>query len=346
MMCLLEILIMKEVIKMKGRQESDNNYERRIKNRLNDCPRVIKDYMISISSSTASTRFVYLGYIINFISFLKNYKGISGDDYDEFKGIRKMDIDYYMESIKINPNTGKEASASIRNAKLAAINSFFAFLLENEIINKNPCSSIKKVKDNKVKTVTYLTIDEVETVKKHILLSDFGDTENPWRIRDYAIFILGCCTGLRNSAIREIDINDIDFNERTLIVTEKDNVTKTVFLSKDTCDALAMWIKKRQDILDEKSISTNAVFISNQLKRMTSPTLNGIIKKYTFMLGKHITPHKMRSTCAMNLYNTTGDIYLVAQQLGHKNIENTQIYAKATENKLKEAAELIDKIYN
>ena len=66
------------------------------------------------------------------------------------------------------------------------------------------------------------------------------------------------------------------------------------------------------------------------------------IKRYTKGINKHITPHKMRSTCAMKLYDKTGDIYLTAQQLGHANIKNTMIYAKATDEKRRMAAEILD----
>ena len=58
--------------------------------------------------------------------------------------------------------------------------------------------------------------------------------------------------------------------------------------------------------------------------------------------GKKITPHKMRATCATRLYESTGDIYLVQQQLGHKSIENTKRYAKVSDEKRREAASILD----
>ena len=65
------------------------------------------------------------------------------------------------------------------------------------------------------------------------------------------------------------------------------------------------------------------------------------MRRETSEFDKKITPHKMRSTCATKLYNKEGDIYLVAQQLGHKNIKNTMIYAQATEERRK-AANILD----
>ena len=62
-------------------------------------------------------------------------------------------------------------------------------------------------------------------------------------------------------------------------------------------------------------------------------------------IDKNITPHKMRSTCGMNLYNKTGDIYLTQNVLGHSNIKNTMIYVKATEKQQRAAVNTLDSLY-
>ena len=333
---------------MQGRKEVDRSYERRITNRLKAEPKVVRDYMRSISALTATTRHSYLGYVSNFVAFLEENNGISGANYKGFADIKKLDIDAYMESIKYNAKTGEEASASIRNAKLSAVNSFFEFLIDNEIITKNPCAAVKKVKEHKEKSVTYLTKDEVDGIKKAILDTPRrgGNFCDPWRFRDYAIFVLGCTTGLRNAAIREINVEDLDLENRQVTVTEKNNTTKVVYLSGETCDALEQWLTERKKILKRKNTRCDAVFISSQLKRISAVALGDVLKKYAGVNGKHITPHKMRSTCAMNLYEATGDIYMVAQQLGHKSIRNTQIYAKATKEQMRNTANLMDRIYS
>ena len=120
-------------------------------------------------------------------------------------------------------------------------------------------------------------------------------------------------------------------------------MTKTVYLSDKTVEALQNWIDKRKTLLGEKEC--DALFISNRRGRMSETALRAIMDRFSQYVGKHLTPHKMRSTCAMNLYSATNDIYLVAQQLGHKSIKNTQIYAKATKKQLKDTAKLMDKIY-
>lgn len=330
---------------MKGREEHNMEYERRIQKRLENAPIVLKDYMCHISSFTASSRQAYLGYIMDFLKFLMNTYEIDGTDYSQFTSLKKLDIDKYMEHTKINPNTGKINGASIRNAKLVAVTNFFDFLLENEYIDRNPCRNVKKIKDNVEREIVYLSKEEIDDVKATILSSGRGYNYNdPWVYRDYAIFILGCSTGLRNSAIREINLSDLDFDKKEVYVTEKNDVTKKVRLGENTCNALQKWIEVRGRIIENKNKDCDALFISNQIKRITDVTLATIVKKYTEHLGKHITPHKMRSTCGMNLYEASGDIYLVAQQLGHKNIKNTQKYARATEKQLRRAVEILDSI--
>jgi len=331
---------------MTGRQEHDNEIEERIKKRLKNTPLVVKKYMTSIASLTAATRNVYLGYIIDFLGYLNKEYGIDGSSFDEFDSIKKMDIDGYIEYTKINPKTGKANGTSIRNSKISAAISFFGFLEDNDLITKNPCSNIKKLKDNKERELTYLTREEIDDVKAKILSYGRGvNYEDPWRFRDYAIFVLGCSTGLRNSAIREINLSDLDLKNRKVIVTEKDSVTKIVLLNDNTCDAIRQWMIERERLLTAKGKESQALFISNQMRRMTDVTLQAVMKKYTSDMDKHITPHKMRSTCGMHVYLASGgNMALTAKVLGHKNIRNTQIYADATNEQLREASDIMNSI--
>ena len=332
---------------MTGREEENLKIEKTIQRRVKDAPVVLKKYMTSISRLTPASRKVYLGYLFDFFYFLKEKYDIDGNSFDDFQRIKKMDIENYIEYTKINPKTGKENGISIRNSRLAAVMSLFDFLIDNEFITKNPCISIRKLKDNREKKVTYLTKEEIEDIKVNITTTSRSIYhEDPWAKRDYAIFILGCSTGLRNSAIREINVEDLDLKNKEVRVFEKDSVVKTVCLSTQTCAAIEEWLNIRQILLNKKQKESNAVFISNQMNRITSTGLQDILKKYTKGIKKHISPHKMRSTCAMNLYEKTGDIYLVSEVLGHKDVRNTQIYAKATKEKLRQAADIMDEIYN
>ena len=157
--------------------------------------------------------------------------------------------------------------------------------------------------------------------------------------RDNCIITIGCATGLRVSAIVNIDIEDIDFDNQTIKVVEKGNIERIINIGPNTIQAIRDWMEERY-----KRVGNNSgpLFVSNKKSRISVRTVQEMIQKATQDFDKHITPHKMRSTCAMKLYNKTGDIYLTAEQLGHKNLRNTMKYAKASEEKRKDAALLLD----
>ena len=83
------------------------------------------------------------------------------------------------------------------------------------------------------------------------------------------------------------------------------------------------------------------LFISNQRTKMTTMSAERIVEKYTYNINKHITPHKLRSTCGTNMYRATRDIYLVADVLGHSSTATTKKYTKVGLQDRKDASKLI-----
>jgi integrase/recombinase XerC len=114
---------------------------------------------------------------------------------------------------------------------------------------------------------------------------------------------------------------------------EKGEEERTVFLSDKMMELLKTWLYDREQILRKCNVDCDALFISSEKQRIGITTIRDMLKKYTYNIDKHITPHKLRSTAATNLYEKTGDIYLVADVLGHHNIQNTRRYAKVSNNK-------------
>ena len=310
---------------MSGRYEQDKKIEIWISEKLNTVPTYYKSYMTSIKRKTSSTRKAYLGYLIDFYNFI-NERNLS------FEAVKPMHIDEYIDYLSSKGN--KEA---IINAKLSAIISFYNFLLENDIIAKNPCSTKKKMAIKEKATVIYMTENEIKEVKDSVI-----NNKIKYCNRDLCIITLGCATGLRVSAIVNIDLDDINFDEKTISVIEKGNKSRTIYIGENTINIIQRWMKDRAIILGNNN-QEKALFISQKThKRMSVDAVGNMIKKNAKGIDKHITPHKMRSTCAMKLYDKTGDIYLTAQQLGHANIKNTMIYAKATDAKRRMAAEILD----
>lgn len=304
---------------MSGRQEQDLQREKWIEEKLKGQPQLLKDYMISAKRKTSSTRKAYLGYLMQFVNFMGKQKV-------ELTKVKPMHIDRYVDYIS------KDNGTSIVNTKLAAVSDFYDFLVKNEFVKSNPCSSDMKLKGEKSDTVVFMTDKEVELIKKKVTCGKHAS-------RNLCIITLGCATGLRVSAIRNIDIEDIDFDKKTIHVIEKGNKKRDVYIGDNTIGVIQSWMKDREKIY---GTSTGPLFMSQKKNRLSVRTIEEMIHTASDGIDKHITPHKMRSTCAMRLYDKTGDIYLTAQQLGHASIANTMIYAKATEDRRREAANLLD----
>lgn len=322
---------------MCARNEVDKKNMESVDRIVEPYPIELKRYIYSLASKTTYTKKVYAYYVSCFLDYLKNNNG----KYN-YKNVKPMDIDVYMENIKYDDN-GKEKSATYRAANLAAISGFYKFLRRNEIIKNNPCEGTEFPKDNTIKEI--ITIDDndlniiINNIKNGIGSHKARATQAKWVNRDIALITLGMSTGLRISAIVGIDLDDINFDEQTIIVTEKGNKQRTVFFGNRTAKVLNDWIEDRKELASD---SEKALFICQSGKRIAVRTVQDRFKQISEGTGKKITPHKMRATCATRLLEKTGNIYLVKDQLGHKNISSTEHYARNSDKARREAANLLD----
>lgn len=326
---------------MSGRQENDAKNREKLNRMVGEKPLILRNYLDNIANDkTTNTQIVYMYYIFQFCDWMESEKGLSQWNTYSYDQILPMDIDKYIKFIRFRKQkdgTVKQNKYSIINANIAAVNSFFEFLLENHIVKENPCIGKKAPKDAEIHDVVYMTEEDIRKMIKAI--SDNEDYDII--MRDLAIFELGCKTGLRVSAIVNIDISDIDFKNMTITVIEKGNIKKKVYVGEKTMEAITDWIKYRN------SCETDALFVNSRGSRMKVLHVQKMIRDYANKAGldKKITPHKMRATCATNLYEATGDIYLVQQQLGHKNISNTMKYARVSDKKRREATDILDNLF-
>ena len=214
------------------------------------------------------------------------------------------------------------------------------------IITYNPCDNIDVPKSKKEHQIVSMNTDEIDIMKQNILnnVCDYSTQKNrsKWNNRDMCLISLGISTGMRVSAIANIDVSDIDFENHTIRTIEKGEIEKDIYISDKLIDLINIWMIDRSKILGD--VECDALFISNHKSRIGVTTIREMISKYSKNIDKHITPHKLRSTCATNLYEQTGDIYLVADVLGHHNIQNTKRYAKISDSKKRAAADVLSKL--
>jgi site-specific recombinase XerD len=159
--------------------------------------------------------------------------------------------------------------------------------------------------------------------------------------RDLCLLKLGFSTGLRISAIVQIDVDDLDLEHNQIRVTEKGDHDDYIIIGENLKSQIKLWLVDRDKYFSRTS--SNALFVSQECNRLSDRSVRDLMDKYTYgATDKKVTPHVMRHSCATNLYEKTGDIYLCAKQLHHKNVSTTQRYAELSKEKQKKAASILD----
>jgi site-specific recombinase XerD len=140
-----------------------------------------------------------------------------------------------------------------------------------------------------------------------------------------------------------LDLQDINFKDRALKVHRKGGYESIVYFGHEVADALQDYMEERMTVIP-KDGHENALFLSLQNRRITVRAVENLVSKYSSIVTtlKKITPHKLRSTYGTRLYRETGDIYLVADVLGHKDVNTTRKhYAAIEEDHRKKAADIV-----
>lgn len=323
---------------MRGRKEFEKSTNEYIKKHLDEYPKYITNYYYSLAEKSHTTKINYINKVNKFLRFLDE-QGYDIEDVNIFKEIKPSLINIYTGEYLAGEGCNKAAN-------FYAIKNFFKFLENDEYIDSNPCNKATPPKDRKKHEIVALTPEEIETIKNNIINgvgSDYAKSfQKDWKNRDMAIVMLGLSLGLRIGSIIEMNVEDIDFENQKIKIVVKGNIEKDLFFSAKIKQYLLAWLEDREELMYD-FYDDGALFINSYRNRLTYKSVNKLIKKYTYNIDKKITPHKLRSTCATNIYNMTGDIYLTANVLGHSNIQNTKRYAKISEKKEREAAELMDK---
>jgi len=321
---------------LSGRLEKEQKLERKILNRLNDVPHIISEYYYSLVGSGKSydTAYRYINCVISFLNF--TFKGKNDEQF--YLKIKPLHINKYIASLRTKEVNGKmeRTSDSIRSVQWSALNSFFQFLVP-DYINMNPVANTQrpKMKDNP--KVTYLTPEEITKIIHNIEMN----AQDKFKNRDLCLLKLGFSTGLRVSAIIQIDIEDIDFKHNQIRITEKGDYDNYIMFGDNLKAQIISWLEDRKRYFSD--YTSQALFISQRDQRLSDDMVAELLKKYSKgVTDKHVTPHVMRHSCATNLYEATGDIYLCAKQLNHKNVSTTQRYAELSKERQKQAANILD----
>ncbi len=336
--------------------EQDKINTLRMREVLDTLPRFCRQFFRGIEPTTsARTRLGYAYDLRTFFEYLHNENPvlrktpITEYKIDVLDSLEREDIEEYLEYLTLYEKKEKEITNAEqgKKRKMSALRCMYSYFFKAELITKNTAELVKMPKLHEHE-ITRLEPDEVATLLDQVeagekLTKSQLKYHEKTKLRDIAMLTLLLGTGIRVSECVGIDLDDIDFNTNGLRVHRKGGYNTTVYFPDEVRDALLSYIEERKLKIPEEG-SEKALFLSMQNKRITVRAVENLVKKYSRNVTtlKNITPHKLRSTFGTNLYKESGDIYLVADVLGHKDVNTTRKhYAAQDDENRRRAARMV-----
>lgn len=263
--------------------------------------------------------------------------------------IEKEDIEDFLEYCTYYEKEGKVYTNDDRgkSRKLSALRSMYRYFYTSELIEKDVAALVAMPKRH-AKPIIRLEPNEVAKLLDQVedgtgLTKAQLKYHEKTKTRDMALLTLLLGTGIRVSECVGLDVQDVNFDEDGIRVHRKGGYDAIVYFGDEVEQQLRIYLEQRNEMQPQKG-SENALFLSMQNRRITVRAVEKLVKKYALTVTslKKITPHKLRSTYGTELYRETGDIYLVADVLGHKDVNTTKRhYAAIDEDRRRSAANIV-----
>ena len=320
-------------------------------------PPFAKEFFRAIDSTTqVRTRIAYAYDLRVFFHFLIDenpaYRNYSVLDFkvSDLDKIESVDLEEYMEYLKVY--ISEEQHKHMQNTeqgvfrKMSALRSFYGYFYKRQLIEKNPTLLVDMPKIRE-KEIIRLEADEVASLLDFVehggdhLTGQKRAYYEKTKERDLAIITLLPGTGIRVSELVGLNIDDVDFRNNGLHLIRKGRKEMTVYFGNEVADALEQYIEGSRKLIIPKEGHEDALFYSMQRRRIGVQAVQNLVKKYAKEVTplKKITPHKLRSTYGTALYQETDDIYLVAEVLGHSDVNTTRKhYAAMSDTRRRQAA--------
>lgn len=337
---------------------------RRLRQLQRELPEICTQYFIAIEQLTSPlTRLNYAYDLKLFFQYLSEEipkfsgKSISEFTIDDIREVTKKDIERFAQYLILYVKNERFADDTVLarevtnheygiKRKYATLRAFFKYLFSEGLIDGNVAALVPLPKLHE-RAIIRLDIDEVARI---LDVAESGSTlpktyqkyHKVTRKRDLAMLSLFLGTGIRVSECVGLNIDDFDFEQNAFVITRKGGKEVILYLSEEVSETLKQYLDERLKI-EAIPGHENAFFLSIQKRRITQRAVENMVKKYASIaapLKKRISPHKLRSTFGTNLYRETGDIYLVADVLGHSDVNTTRKhYAAMSEEHRRIAAQ-------
>lgn len=339
-------------------QANSNQNTLKLRELLTTMPGFCRDYFRGIEpTTTAKTRIGYGYDIRTFFRFLitqnpcykdMDIKDIKLQDLDQ---LEPVDIEEYLEFLKFYTYDGQEFTNDERgiHRKFASLRSFYAYYQKRRLLQNNPTVVVDMPKLHS-REIIRLDSDEVNELLDFV--ENGGDKLTGMKkvyyeknkLRNIAIFTLFLGTGIRVSECVGLDVEDVDFRNNRIRIIRKGGKEEYIYFGQEVAQALEDYIEISRSQITPAEGHEHALFYSIQRRRISVQAVENLVKDFTSQITtfKHITPHKLRSTYGTSLYKETGDIYLVAEVLGHNDVNTTRKhYAAMDDDKKRSAASAV-----
>ncbi len=326
---------------------------KRLRQMMKELPPFCADFFRGIEPRTSSrTRIAYAYDLKTFFEFLKKQNPLFSDykmqdfSLSVLDEIQLMDLEEYMEFLKCYSTDKKEELVNTERGimrKMSSLKSFYNYFYRRERIKNNPAALVELPRLHE-KEIIRLEVDEVAKLLDQVdeggrLTEKQREFHVKTRLRDLALMTLLLGTGIRVSECVGLNLYDIDFETGGLRIHRKGGKEVIIYFGSEVEFALKDYIDERKHVTAEPG-HESALFLSLQRKRMNVRSVENLVKKYARIVTplKTITPHKLRSTYGTSLYRETGDIYLVADVLGHSDVNTTKKHYAALEDERRRSA--------
>ncbi len=332
-------------------------YNTMLKQLIAELPPFCAEFFRGIENETlVRTRYAYAGDIKNFFQYLitetQDFRRdqISFLTLSDLDRVSVTDVEIYLSYITLykgNDERDKENKERAKARKLSSIRALYKYFFKKEKITHN-APALVDLPTIREKAIIRLEPDEVANLLD-IVQSGQGLTDKQkafhqkTQLRDLAILTLFLGTGIRISELVGIDMDDVNFTSNEFSVVRKGGNQDILVFGEEARAALLDYMLDREKMATEPG-HEQALFLSLQRRRLTVRAVENLVKKYAQIAVplKKISPHKLRSTYGTTLYRETGDIYLVADVLGHKDVNTTRKhYAAVSEDRRRLAAKVV-----
>lgn len=340
---------------MQGRLEHTLQTMDNTQKMVEQMPPVVQKYYTFLKSSIeASSTEEYIRKLKFFLDYINNdISKINFDNLTEYMANIKFQavVDSNGNPV-VNPKTKKvvvkQTSMSYLKTTWTALNKFCKYLVTTKVLAENPMEQIPREKSDDVVKRIFLDSSDLTKILNAV---DTGagnkrsiSKQKAWKDRDKLILFLFMVTGMRKTALSEININDIKFSEAKIYVIDKGRKSLEYDITPKLSFYLDNWLKRREEILAGEEC--DALFISSQKRRMTPKSIYNIVSKYSLEgLGFSISPHKLRGAFITILYENNGhDIEAARVAVGHSSVTTTSRYINSKNNARSEASSFMSQI--